>query len=103
MAQSIFDFFAGQEVKKELENFIRLGVHPLPAGPSNKEDFLQGKTFVFTGELKTLSRKQAEDLAKANGGKAAGSVSSKTYAVVAGQAAGSKLAKAQSLGIKIMS
>lgn len=102
MAQSIFDFFAGQEVKKELENFIRLGVHPLPAEPSNKEDFLQGKTFVFTGELKTLSRKQAEDLAKANGGKAAGSVSSKTYAVVAGQAAGSKLAKAQSLGIKIM-
>lgn len=102
MAQSIFDFFAGQEVKNEMENFRRLGVHPLPAESSDKEDFLQGKTFVFTGELKTLSRKQAEDLAKANGGKAAGSVSSKTYAVVAGQDAGSKLAKAQSLGIKIM-
>ena len=102
MAQSIFDFFAGEEVKKEMENFDRLGVHPLPAEKSDKEGFLQGKTFVFTGELKTLSRKQAEDLAKANGAKAAGSVSSKTYAVVAGEAAGSKLAKAQSLGIKIM-
>lgn len=102
VAQSIVDFFAEEEVKKELENFRLLGVHPLPQQPSNTEGFLNGKTFVFTGELKTLSRKEAEDLAKANGAKASGSVSAKTYAVVAGEAAGSKLAKAQSLGIKIM-
>ena len=103
VAQSIVDFFAEEEVKKELENFRLLGVHPLsPQSPSNTESFLNGKTFVFTGELKTLSRKEAEDLAKANGAKVSGSVSSKTYAVVAGEAAGSKLAKAQSLGIKMM-
>ena len=63
---------------------------------------LQGKSIVVTGTLPNLSRKQAEDLIRAAGGTAAGSVSKKTAFVVVGEDAGSKLAKAQSLGIEIV-
>ena len=63
---------------------------------------LEGKTFVFTGELETLTREQAQNLAKENGAKVSGSVSSKTYAVVAGKDAGSKLKKAQELSVKVL-
>lgn len=61
-----------------------------------------GKTFVLTGSLPTLGRKEAEELIKAAGGKASGSVSKKTDYVVAGDEAGSKLAKAQELGVAII-
>lgn len=63
---------------------------------------LEGKTLVFTGELKTMSRTEAERLAKEYGGKASGSVSKKTSYVVAGEAAGTKLKKAQELGIPVL-
>ena len=59
-------------------------------------------TVVVTGTLPTLKRNEAEDLIREMGGKAAGSVSKKTSFVVAGEAAGSKLTKAQSLGIEII-
>jgi DNA ligase (NAD+) len=59
-------------------------------------------TFVLTGTLPTLSRAEAEEIIRKNGGKAAGSVSKKTSIVLAGESAGSKLAKAQSLGVRIM-
>lgn len=65
-------------------------------------DRLAGITFVLTGTLPTLSRDEASALIKAQGGKVSGSVSSKTSYVVAGEAAGSKLTKAQSLGIPII-
>lgn len=103
IAKTIYDFFASEEVKKELNSFRLYGVNPLPAPAKKEGGPLSGKTFVFTGELKTMSRTEAEALAKANGAKTSGSVSSKTYAVVAGAEAGSKLKKAESLGIKIMS
>ena len=61
-----------------------------------------GLSIVVTGTLPGLSRKQAEDLIRAQGGTAASSVSKKTAFVVAGEAAGSKLTKAQSLGIEII-
>ncbi|MCL2694320.1 MAG: NAD-dependent DNA ligase LigA [Oscillospiraceae bacterium] len=64
---------------------------------------LSGLTFVITGTLPGLSRKEAEDLITSNGGKCSGSVSKKTSFVLAGEEAGSKLTKAQSLGIKIIS
>ena len=66
-------------------------------------DRFAGLTFVLTGTLPTMSRDEASAKIKALGGKVSGSVSSKTSYVVAGEAAGSKLTKAQSLGIKIIS
>jgi DNA ligase (NAD+) len=63
---------------------------------------LAGKTVVITGMLPTLSRQQAEDLVRAHGGMAAGSVSRRTALVVAGEGAGKKLTQAQTLGIEVM-
>ena len=63
----------------------------------------QGLTFVVTGTLPSLGRKEAAELIEAQGGKVSGSVSKKTSMVLAGENAGSKLAKAQELGIKIIS
>ena len=62
-----------------------------------------GKTFVLTGTLSTLKRDQAKELLEGLGAKVSGSVSKKTYAVVAGTEAGSKLTKAQELGIQVYS
>ena len=101
VATSIFNFFKTPKVLKDLENLNRAGL-VLKAPEANKSAILEGKTFVFTGELQTLTRNQAQDLAKQNGAKVSSSVSSKTYAVVAGADAGSKLTKARELGIKIM-
>ncbi len=67
-----------------------------------KGDKLAGKTLVVTGTLETLSRNEAEALIVKNGGKASGSVSKKTAYVVAGAAAGSKLTKAQALGVPVL-
>ena len=61
-----------------------------------------GMTFVLTGTLPTLTRAQAEEIIRKNGGKTAGSVSKKTGVVLAGESAGSKLEKAQALGVRIM-
>jgi DNA ligase (NAD+) len=63
---------------------------------------LAGQTFVLTGTLPTLSRDQAKDMLEALGAKVAGSVSKKTHCVVAGAEAGSKLDKAQELGIQVL-
>ena len=63
---------------------------------------LEGKTLVFTGEIEGMSRTQAEQLAREHGAKTSGSVSAKTSFVVAGAEAGSKLKKAQELGVKVL-
>ena len=102
VATSIFNFFKTPKVLKDLENLKKSGLI-LTAPAAKQSAILEGKTFVFTGELETLTRAAAQNLAKQNGAKVSSSVSSKTYAVVAGKDAGSKLAKAQKLGIKIMS
>ena len=65
-------------------------------------NIFDGKTLVFTGELKTMTRTEAEQMAKQYGGKASGSVSKKTSYVIAGEAAGSKLKKAEELGIPVL-
>ncbi len=100
-AHSIFDFFNSAEVQNELKNFALLGLKFEPLKQKTSA-LLEGKTFVFTGELETLTREQAQNLAKENGAKVSGSVSNKTYAVVAGKDAGSKLKKAQELSVKVL-
>ena len=71
-------------------------------GEDNKTGVLLGKTLVLTGTLPNLSRSDAKTLIEAAGGKVSGSVSKKTDYLVAGEAAGSKLTKAESLGIQVL-
>ncbi len=102
MAQSVVDFFAKEGTKDLLARLKAAGVNFRYQG-EEKTDILAGKTLVVTGTLPTLSRSEAEALIVKNGGKATGSVSKKTAYVVAGEAAGSKLTKAQELGIPVIS
>jgi DNA ligase (NAD+) len=97
----VYDFFSNAQVKEELQNFKNYGLN-LSAVTRATGGPLAGKTFVFTGELTQLTRQEAEQKAKELGAKVSGSVSSKTYAVVAGAEAGGKLSKAQNLGVKIL-
>ena len=69
----------------------------------NSDNRFEGKTFVLTGSLQKYTRKEAEDIIEKFGGKTSGSVSKKTDYVLAGEDAGSKLTKAQSLGVTIIS
>ncbi|MBT3843159.1 MAG: NAD-dependent DNA ligase LigA, partial [Verrucomicrobia bacterium] len=79
----------------------KLGIEPRGGKPSGGGVF-DGKTFVITGTLRTLSRDEAKAKIEANGGKTTGSVSKKTDYLLAGEKAGSKLAKAESLGVAIL-
>ena len=101
MAQSVAEFFARQGTADLLDRLAAAGVnmiwHGEPRGTA-----LAGLTIVVTGTLPTLSRQEAENLIKQNGGKASGSVSKKTSYVLAGEAAGSKLTKAQALGVPVI-
>ncbi|MDR1123382.1 MAG: NAD-dependent DNA ligase LigA [Elusimicrobiota bacterium] len=101
VAQAVYDFFNTAQVAAELKKFKQAGLRLTPAAKKTG-GVLEGKTFVFTGTFENMTREQAEALAKENGGRAAASVSAKTFAVVAGADAGKKLEKAQALGIKIL-
>ena len=76
---------------------------PREAEASAENAFAAGKTFVVTGTLEKMGRKEIEDLIASMGGHASGSVSKKTDYVVAGEKAGSKLEKAKELGVRILS
>ncbi len=104
VAQSIFDYFQ----EKQNQDFIRdLEAKGIEVGTQKPRDIhkdgVTGKTFVFTGTLDTLTRDEAKDKARALGGEISESVSKKTDYVVAGLEAGSKLDKAQTLGVTILS
>ena len=101
MAQSVLAFFAKEGTEDLLGRLERAGENMEWHG-EEKTDKLAGKTIVVTGTLPTLSRAEAEALITKNGGKASGSVSKKTAYVLAGEAAGSKLTKAQQLGIPVI-
>ena len=101
MAQSVREFFAKEGTTDLLQRLTEAEVNMQWTG-AKKGTALAGKTLVVTGTLPTLSRQEAEALIVQNGGKAAGSVSKKTSYVVAGTAAGSKLTKAQTLGIPVI-
>ena len=101
MAQSVTEFFARSGTADLLARLQAAGVNMEWHG-EKKGTALAGMTLVVTGTLPHLSRQEAEALIVQNGGKASGSVSKKTSYVVAGEAAGSKLTKAQTLGIPIL-
>lgn len=101
MAQSVVDFFAKEGTADLLHRLQQANVNMQYTG-EKRGDALQGLTFVVTGTLPSLSRDEATALIVKNGGKAAGSVSKKTAYVLAGEAAGSKLTKAQQLGVPVL-
>lgn len=104
VAQSILDFFSNERIVES--GFLRrvlgtLQIQAVAAANVQSNSKIAGKTFVFTGTI-PVPRTEAEGLVEAAGGKASGSVSKKTDYVVAGDAAGSKLKKAQNLGVAVL-
>ncbi len=102
MAESVTDFFAQPHTRTLIQKFKDAGVNTDYIGEARASDALEGMTIVVTGTLPTLGRKEATALIEQNGGKASGSVSKKTSYVLAGEAAGSKLTKANELGIPVI-
>ena len=101
-SQAIYEYFRDDVNLDILRRLKEYGVNMELQDTGIMDDVLAGKTVVVTGTLPTLSRNDAKNLIEAHGGKAAGSVSKKTDYVLAGEAAGSKLVKAQELGITII-
>jgi DNA ligase (NAD+) len=102
IAESIYQFFREPRNQQLVERLREAGLQFTYASKRPKRGPLTGKTFVLTGTLPNLSRDEAKRLIESAGGKVAGSVSKKTNYVVAGDEAGSKLTKAQDLGVPIV-
>ena len=103
IGESVHSYFRQPQARELLKKLRKAGVVPEAAPVAAAEGPWTGKTFVFTGALSTFTRDQGEALVKKHGGKASSSISKNTDFVVAGEAAGSKLAKAQQLGVRILS
>lgn len=101
LAKSVVDFFSHESTKKIIEALKNAGVNTEYISTEVSSVF-EGMTIVVTGTLNTMTRSEAEKRITDNGGKAAGSVSKKTSFVLAGSDAGSKLTKAQNLGIRVI-
>ena len=104
VAARIRQFFAEKHNREVIDRLIQSGVNwpesdPVPV-PT--DGLLAGKTFVLTGTLSGMTRNEAKDRIQAAGGKVTGSVSKKTDFLVAGDKAGSKLTKAQNLGVTVL-
>ncbi|WP_339281471.1 NAD-dependent DNA ligase LigA [Paenibacillus sp. FSL H8-0282] len=105
VAESIVSFFADPVVVANVSRLRTLGVEakaPEAPRPVSTDSFFSGKTVVLTGSLQKLTRDEAAERLEALGAKVSGSVSKKTDLVIAGEKAGSKLAKAQQLGIQVI-
>ncbi len=102
-AESIYEFFRQPQTIDLIEKLKEAGVNTLAKTSKNKDDRFYGKTFVLTGSLENYTRDEASDIIESFGGKVSGSVSKKTSYVLAGEEAGSKLTKAQELGVTIIS
>ena len=101
MAESIYDYLHDADNVNVIQAMLDAGVKP--AAPKEKaSNVLEGMTIVVTGTLKNLTRQQIEQMIKDHGGKTASSVSKKTALLVAGENAGSKLEKAQKLGLEVI-
>lgn len=101
-AQNIVDFFAHEENKSQVLRLIELGLNDKAESKDATSSSLSGKKFVVTGKFDALSRDEIVTKIEENGGEAIGSVSKKTDFLIVGENAGSKLAKAESLGIKTL-
>ena len=103
VAESVAAFFAEQHNRDVVAELMTAGITFAPiAEPEKPAPGVVGKTFVLTGAMPTLTRDEAKARIEAKGGKVSGSVSKKTHYVVAGEDAGSKLVKAQALGVEIL-
>jgi DNA ligase (NAD+) len=104
VAQAMADWLARRGNKKVLDKLKKNGVWPVATARSRPAAGgpLDGQTFVITGTLPNWSREEAKAFIEANGGKVIDSVSKKTSYLVLGEAPGSKLAKAQTLGVPIL-
>jgi DNA ligase (NAD+) len=106
IAASIFSFFSSDIGRGTLEEFRGLGLNmgePVPEEDESVVKKLDGKTLVVTGTLTRFTRTEIKELIQQHGGRASSSVSKKTNFLVAGEAAGSKLEKAQELGVTVLS
>ena len=101
-ANDLYEFFHDEHNLKILSDMHEAGLNMDSVKDEDASEKLAGMTIVVTGTLPTLGRKEAEELIVKNGGKASGSVSKKTSFVLAGEAAGSKLTKANALGIRVI-
>ena len=101
MAESLIKYFSKEENLKLIERIKAYGLNMESTKEVSDNRFL-GKTFVLTGTLPTMSRNEASELIEKFGGKTSSSVSKKTTYVLAGEEAGSKLTKAQNLGVEII-
>ena len=102
MAESIKDYFSNSKNLELIEKLKSYGINPISNYIQKDNLPLAGLTIVVTGTLETMSRDEANSLIEENGGKASSSVSKKTSYVLAGREAGSKLTKAQSLGVPVI-
>jgi DNA ligase (NAD+) len=105
VAEGIAAYFADEHTRETLHHLLEAGVvaeAPARGTAEATEGPLTGKTLVVTGTLAGLSREEAEAAIRGAGGHAAGSVSAKTDYLVAGEKAGSKLAKAEKLGVPVL-
>jgi DNA ligase (NAD+) len=105
VARAIRAYFEDPEIRRMLQDLKEVGVEPEEVEPAGSQEhpFITDKVFVFTGELERWTRDEAQDLVERYGGRATSSVSKKTDHVVAGPGAGSKLDKAEKLGISVLS
>ena len=102
VSESILSFFSDPNHRDWVKAMRAAGLNLLEAAAAGSVEGVSGKTFVLTGTLPTLGRDEARDLIEKAGGKVSGSVSKNTHYVVAGEEAGSKLTKAQELGVAIL-
>ncbi|MBS5982852.1 NAD-dependent DNA ligase LigA [Clostridium butyricum] len=103
VAQDVMSFFKEEKVLETIDELLALGVNPKFEEVEVTENPFMGKTVVATGSLQNYSRSEIKEKLESLGAKVAGSVSKKTDYVIAGEAAGSKLTKAQELGVKVLS
>ena len=102
MARSIYEFFQEEQTIDLINKLKDAGVNMESLEEESDDNRFEGKTFVLTGTLTKYSRTEASDIIEKMGGKTSGSVSKKTTYVLAGEDAGSKLTKAQSLGVEVI-